>query len=248
MTLGGKDLYYHIKFKDTSKWFRWHMVPEEKTVEKKVFLSEDLYRERRKEFPPGTPEGFMEYRILVEETGRVLCEEGIFIIHATAFFWNQYAWLLTAPSGTGKTTQFNNWKRLWRDEVEILCGDMPVLRTDQSERIWVCPSPWNGKERMGFENHTDYPLGGIVFLKQADENRISSIDLHKMVWPIWHQFLGQCNTERQIRSRERFMNLLLDRYPVWLLENRGDEDSARMTRHVFEDYLNGKKNMGRETS
>ena len=91
---------------------------------------------------------------------------------------------------------------------------------------------------MGFENHTDYPLGGMVFLKQSNGNRITPIDLHKIVWPIWHQFIGQCDTERQIRSRERFLNLLLDKYPVWLLENRGDEDSTRMTRHIFEDCLN----------
>ena len=238
MTLGGKDLYYRIKFKDTPIWFRWHMVPSDNTNEKAISLSDDLYRERRKEFPSGTPEGFIEYRILVEETGRVLCEQGVFIIHATAFLWKQYAWLITAPSGTGKTTQFNNWKRLWDNEVRILCGDMPVLRTDASGRIWVCPSPWNGKERMGFENHTDYPLGGMVFLKQSNGNRITPIDLHKIVWPIWHQFIGQCDTERQIRSRERFLNLLLDKYPVWLLENRGDEDSTRMTRHIFEDCLN----------
>ena len=239
MTLGNVDLYYNLRFEDTAKWFRWHMLPEAASEQKPIVLSDELFQIRKPEFIPGTPDGYIEYRTLVEDTGRALCEQGVFIIHAVAFSWNNYAWLFTAPSGTGKTTQYRNWKQLWPDEVQILCGDMPVLRTDEKDDIWVCPSPWNGKERLGFDAHSDYPLGGVVWLRQSEENHMSPVNIHEMVWPVWHQFIGQCNTELQIRSRERFENLLLQKYPVWLLKNRGDSDSARLARNTFESYLKG---------
>ena len=208
-----------------------------------LFVPEDLLERRRPIFSAGVPDDYMEYRVCVEVTGRALADRGCFLFHATAFEWRGFAWLMTAPSGTGKSTQYHNWKKLWPDEVSILCGDMPALSLDDGGNVWVHPSPWNGKEREGFENHHSVPLGGIVFLKQGDADSIENAPLDKLIRPLWHQFIGQADTELQIRNREHFLDHMLRHYPFWLLENRGDYSSAQLTKSTFEEYLS-RRQMG----
>ena len=237
MKLGGIPLFYDLRYDSTIRWFKWYMEPSSEGAGEPIRLEDSLYLERKKTFNPCTAESFIEYRILVEPTGRKLSEKGLFIFHAVAFAWKGYAWLLTAPSGTGKTTHYLNWKRMWPDETQIICGDMPVLKQDGNGRIVVFPSPWNGKERMGFENNKSYPLGGIVYLVQSDQNVIERADFRKMILPLWNQFIGIPYKEEQIRSMERFANTLFGKYPVWNLENRGDTSSTQLIRKTFEKSL-----------
>lgn len=49
------------------------------------------------------------------------------IFHGVAFIWRGQAWLLTALSGTGKTTHYIQWKRQYGGEISIINGDKPVL-------------------------------------------------------------------------------------------------------------------------
>ena len=236
MNLGGVLLNYALCYEETQKWFRWHMVSSTEEIKDPVSLTYDIIRERRNSFSPGVSDSFVEFRILVEPTGKKLCEYGVFIMHAVAFLWNGCAWLLTAPSGTGKTTQYLNWKKLFPEEVSMICGDMPILKAESDGKIMVYPSPWNGKERMGFENHNSYPLGGIIYLMQADHNRFEKADFRELILPLWIQFVGIPDTETQIRSKEHFANILFSRYPVWKYENMGDEASTLKMRKALSEY------------
>ena len=229
---------YALQFEDTYKWFRWHMVPTTKENKNPIRITDELIRERRFVFAPGTPDSFIEYRTLVESTGKELCKYSIFIMHAVAFLWEGYTWLLTAPSGTGKTTQYLNWKNLYPDEVSIICGDIPVLKEEKNQIVYVYPSPWNGKERIGFENHESYPLGGIIYLVQSDHNKMEIANFRELVLPLWCQFVGLPDTEFQIRLKEHFANLLFSRYPIWKFENRGDISSTiLMHDNLFKSVL-----------
>lgn len=267
MELAGQRLFYNFYHENTVRWFEWHMKQVTSPLpcsslsnqnsprydyrskqllspDSPIFVPLEMIQLRLPEFDPDVPEDYVEYRVCVEVAGRALANKGCFIFHATAFFWRDLAWLLTAPSGTGKSTQFHIWKKLWPEEVSILCGDMPALSLDPHGTVWVHPSPWNGKEREGFENHYSAPLGGIVFLKQDDANYISEAPLSKLIRPLWHQFIGQADTALQIRNREHFLNQTLRHHPFWLLENRGDIASAQLTRRTFEEYLQRRQENG----
>jgi len=241
MVLAEYPIYYQLRNETAAKWFEWHICPANEIPDYAIRLTDEILEKNRSLFSLETPEDYMEYRLLVSQTCRLLAENERFIIHSVAFIWKGLAWLLTAPSGTGKTTQFKLWKTLWPDEVRILCGDMPLLHIRPDEKIWVYPSPWNGNERFGFNSHDPIPLGGIVYLEQGVNNKIEAADLHKIILPLWNQDADYEDTELQIRSRAYFFDYLLSCYPVWMLINRGDRKSAMMTRYTIEQYLQEKK-------
>ncbi len=147
------------------------------------------------------------------------------IFHGVAFIWRGQAWLLTALSGTGKTTHYIQWKRQYGGEISIINGDKPVLDFSE-EGISVHPSPWRGKENMG--SMRSAPLGGIIMLKQGQENAMRRVEPKEVVVELFMQFLFTRSTPLDVQRVCALEERLLQTVPVWQLVNRGDEASARL--------------------
>lgn len=186
-------------------------------------------------YPPESTEAYVEYMELCPALSSALLPFGRVIFHAVAFLWRGRAWLLTAPSGTGKSTQYCQWKLLYGDQLQIINGDKPILYTREGE-VYVTSSPWTGKEMMS--QQLTAPLGGIICLEQAEENRIRRLSTREAVGPLYAQFLFDCAGPEEVHAVCRLEEAMLRR-PVWLLENRGDADSARLCHQTLEDWLAG---------
>ena len=112
--------------------------------------------------PEENPEYYAEYKALIGPTSAFLLRFRCCIFHAVAFLWQGKAWLLTAPSGTGKSTQFMNWRRLHPAEITMICGDMPVLELREDDSVWVHSSNWNGKEGIGSKTRSYFWINAFV--------------------------------------------------------------------------------------
>ena len=152
------------------------------------------------------------------------------IFHGVAFIWRGQAWLLTALSGTGKTTHYIQWKRQYGGEISIINGDKPVLDFSE-EGISVHPSPWRGKENMG--SMRSAPLGGIIMLKQGQENAMRRVEPKEVVAELFMLFQFTRSTPLDVRRVCALEERLLQSVPVWQLVNRGDEASARLCRDTL---------------
>ncbi len=183
--------------------------------------------------PPGYDDAYVEFRTLTELSSRFLLPFGCCFFHAVSFQWMGRAWLLTAPSGTGKTTQFLNWQRLHPEEISIICGDMPLLEQRSDGSVWVHSSPWNGKERFGRKKNVSAPLAGIVLLEQGSENRMIPLAPRDAVIPFFPQFIAFPETEEQILALANLMDHLLKSVPLWKLINLGDDASTELLRKAF---------------
>ena len=179
-----------------------------------------------------------EYHLLHLVISNALLPYHRCIFHGTAFLWQGKAWLFTAPSGTGKTTQFKRWRALYRNEVRILNGDKPILEFMPDGQIMVHPSPWKGKERWG--SMLKAPLAGIIYLEQGKENTITRLTPQEAVIPIYKQVIYLPEKEEHIRAVCRLEDALLRNIPVWKLVNLGDLDSAQLTHDVLLKYLEEK--------
>ena len=175
------------------------------------------------------PPAAVEFKALCGLTGRFLLRWDCCLFHAVAFLFQGRAWLLTAPSGTGKTTQFMNWRKLAASEILMISGDIPVLEL-REDGIWVHPSPWNGKEAIGSLHSA--PLGGIVLLEQGKENRIGRLSTREAIEALFTQFTFTPETEEEIRACCRIMEGLLAQ-PVWKLVNLGDIASTELLRKTL---------------
>ena len=235
----GNIIRYRFRYPGTER-FLLPYITENPGDTYDILASEEHIESQRPYYPEDQEDAYVEYKSLIELTSRALLPHACCLFHAVAFLWNGYAWLITGPSGAGKTTQYKRWKITYRNAVEMICGDMPLLEWKEDDTIWVHPSPWNGKERI--KGKVSAPLGGIVLLEQDEENSIRIMSAEDCGVPIFLQMAVRPETEEQILMTADLVNRLLSRYPVWRLENRGDAEAAMLTAQTFLKHIQKDRN------
>lgn len=184
---------------------------------------------------------FLEFQALMLKTGNELLLHDRALFHGAALLWKDRAWIFTAPSGTGKTTQLKHWQKILQQEVTIINGDKPLLECRCGGDIWVHSSPWRGKERYG-KPGVNGKLGGIILLRQGKENKIRRIDPKDAVLPLFTEFVSFPEDTRQLECQAQILDQILDAVPVWELVNKGNPASARLTIGIIGRYLEESEN------
>lgn len=112
--------------------------------------------------------GLEVWRYLMLE--RLLCREGAAVLHSASVIWQGRAILFTAPSGTGKSTQAELWKRY--AGAAGLNGDRNILLC--REGVWtVCGLPWHGSSADCAS--VEVPLGAIVVVRRAPASSVTKL-------------------------------------------------------------------------
>lgn len=230
MNYAGHVVHYAFNYPETR--FRFRPLPRPASgADYDIRATAEQIEKTRSLLPPDARDGFVEFRALIGLTARELLKYDCCIFHCVSFVWQGRTFLLTAPTGTGKTTQYFNWERLFPGEITMISGDMPVLERREDGSVWAHPSPWNGKEHIG--SAVCGPVAGIALLEQGNENRISPLFPRDAILPFFGQFIVRPDTEEQIRSLARLMDQMLSRIPCFRFVNRGDEASTRLLRSVL---------------
>ena len=191
---------------------------------KMISLPRDEIAKRMSDFGS---EAFTEFNLLLVHMCNLFLPYKRCLFHGVAICVDDRAWIITAPSGTGKSTQYRLWKELYGDEIRLICGDKPILEFQSSGNIVVHPSPWRGKER--WPGSDSAKLAGIVYLEQGEYNSICRMSVSEAVVPLYTQILYQPENETEIRQAAAMLDRILQQIPVWKLVNIGDEESARLT-------------------
>lgn len=105
----------------------------------------------------------------------VLFSKGI-VIHAAAIVHEGKGLIFSAPSGTGKSTQADLWKK-YRG-AQILNGDRPCLRQNGGQ-VYVYGTPWSGTSKQYLNKKA--PLSAIFILRQAPVNKIHRLSAEEAV-------------------------------------------------------------------
>ena len=232
----GHPVRYAFLNPSTRQHFKFWLKPVD-GEEYDIKATPELVARTLAHMPEENPEYYAEYKSLILPTSAFLQQYCCSLLHAVAFLWHGRAWLLTAPSGTGKTTQFLNWRKLHPAEITMICGDMPVLELRDDGSVWVHASNWNGKEGVG--SFQAAPLGGIVLLSQGKENRIVPLDARQAIPALFEQFVSTYETEEQIRTVCALMDAMLSRYPAWKYTNLGDDASTELLRAAIAKETGG---------
>ena len=223
----GHPVKYAFRYPATREHFRKWLEPGEGEADLQATPDEIAFAHSL--IPSENPEDIAEFKSLIGLTSNFLLRWDCCLFHAVSFLWRERAWLLTAPSGTGKTTQFLNWRKFAPLEIMMISGDIPMLE-QRGQELWVHPSPWNGKETIG--TLFSAPLGGTVILEQGSENRISSLTAREALPALIEQLTAQPETEAEILAMCRILEGVLKR-PVWKLVNRGDLASTELLRRTL---------------
>lgn len=228
-TFAGHLIRFRFNCLTTHYYFR-DFLTETQETDDDIRVSSDLFAYAKNNLPPGSRPGYIEYRACIGLTARYLLQWNCSIFHAVSFIWKDRAWLLTGPSGTGKTTQFRNWQRLYPDEIQMISGDMPVIEKKR-DSVFVHPSSWNGKEN--YHGNCSAPLGGIIILEQGKENSLKEKNLSADLIVVLEQMLVRPKNEDEIRQLSCLVETMFS-VPVLRFINRGDDDSTKLLRKIIE--------------
>lgn len=121
---------------------------------------------------------------------------GMVAIHSASLLYKGKAWIFSGHSGAGKSTHTNLWKELYH--TPIINGDLNLLALHDGQ-AFVYGIPWCGTS--GICDTKSYPLGGIILLKQAPQNRIEALSedqklllvSQRLISPIWTAALFDTN-------------------------------------------------------
>ena len=230
MDYAGHPIRYRLYYPATRYQFHPWLRPAEGT-DFDVAATAELLELGRSFLPEDSSDAYIEYRVLIELTARALLRWECCIFHSVSFLWEGTVFLLAAPSGTGKTTQFLNWQRLHPGEITMISGDMPVLEKRNDGSVWAHPSSWNGKENIG--SRYCGPVGGIVLLEQGADNVIQPLMPEQAILPLLMQFMVRPETEEEILALAGLMDQMLKNIPCLKLINTGDDASTELLRHTL---------------
>ena len=151
-------------------------------------------------------------------------------MHASVVSLEGKGYLMTAPSGTGKSTHTRLWRQCF-DQCELVNDDNPVVRIEQGKAM-VYGSPWSGKTPC--YRNVCHPVGAYVRLFQEPENNIhpyQPLEAYAMLLPamscmVWDKRM-QTGVSKTVAEMVRLN-------PMYRLGCRPDEAAARLCRDTIQ--------------
>ena len=143
------------------------------------------------------------------------------ILHASAVIYQGQAYVFTAPSGTGKSTQADIWNR--ELGAEIMNGDKVVISVKDGKCI-AYGSPVAGSS--GIYKNIEAPIAAIIQLQQSDMNMIVQAS---KVSEYFALYSGMVKSSYDSGFNQRLLpciEKILQRVPVLTLACRPEREAA----------------------
>lgn len=164
-----------------------------------------------------------------------LLQHGDMILHASYIAWNGQAILFAAPSGTGKSTQADLWRRY--AGAELVNGDRALI--SRKNGVWYsCGYPCCGSSAVCM-NRT-LPLSMIVILEQGDRNRIVSLSASEKIRAVVSGTELFPWDSAEIGRALDLAEILAANVPVIRLICRPDEEAVNLLRNKWKEIIYGK--------
>lgn len=163
---------------------------------------------------------------------RVTCLDGV-MIHSSCISYKGKAVLFSADSGTGKSTHTGLWKELYKDDVEFINDDKPIIRIIDGV-AYAFGTPWSGKTALN--SNISAPLKGIVVLERGLENQIEKVQLSDVISTVFANIIvPNENNEIATQALQQYSKVL-SLVPIYRLKcNISLEAPQVVKEEVFKD-------------
>lgn len=147
------------------------------------------------------------------------------MLHASAVAIDGRAYVFSGPCGAGKSTHTRLWQQTFGEAAQVFNDDKPALRR-VDDRWYAYGTPWCGKD--GINLNQKWPLGGICFLVQGEENRIRRLTSVEAVGRLMGQTIYKLYP-KEMELLLKHMDTLVQEIPIFELENRPEEAAAQLS-------------------
>lgn len=160
---------------------------------------------------------------------QIFMYKGGLILHSAFIEWQKKGILFTAPSGTGKSTQAELWRKY--QDAEIINGDRAVLR--RLENSWQASGlPYAGSSKI-FRNES-WDIGAIVVLRQGTVNEIQRLrPVEAFKWIYSELIIRHWDETYQHNLMELLSDLAVN-VPVYLMKCLPDESAVNKLKSCLE--------------
>ena len=153
-----------------------------------------------------------------------------YILHSSYIVYQDQAILFTAPSGTGKSTQADLWKK-YRD-IEIINGDRTLLTKD-GDQFYANGWPICGSSKICHNRR--YPLKAIVMLEQGPTNVIRELTSIEKTRGLLKEITINYHNQEYLDNALNFIEQLIKELPIIILSCTISQEAV----DILDDYLKG---------
>jgi len=184
----------------------------EKEPDVTINLSEKFFLDRQKE-NPHLPLAEVEAIFTASYFYTEIVKFGGVMLHASCVQYENYAYLFSANSGTGKSTHTHLWLKKF-PEAEILNDDKPAIRYIDG-KFYAFGTPWSGKFDESINAKTE--IAGITFLSRGETNEIERVDGNTVTIDFLNQTVRPTNKNYMLQFMET-LDKVLSQVPVYRLK------------------------------
>lgn len=201
MNVGGRTLKQAEKYLSKNQ---------NKTPDIKINVSKKRIEDAVKDHPELSEDDW-EYLLTGSDFYTYLLDFDGMLLHSSCVVVNDYAYLFSADSGTGKSTHTNLWLAKFKENAYILNDDKPAIRKIDG-KIYACGTPWSGKYDISRPNIV--PVAAIALLQRNDTNYIKPAETKKGVFTIFSQTVRRLNKEH-INKLFDNVEMLFENIPIY---------------------------------
>lgn len=185
-----------------------------------------------KQAQPEMDEETCEYIATGVSFYRQLPKHNALIIHSSAVMMDGYAYLFSAPCGTGKSTHTSLWQEAFgADRAQILNDDKPALRFEDG-RWYAYGTPWSGKTSLNINQRV--PVGGICILSRGETNEIVPYGGIRATTELLEQ-TTRYGKEEYCGKLLELMDSLITNVPVWKLKCNPTTEAALVSHKAMSE-------------
>lgn len=221
--IAGLTTHMEYYYERLSKQAEAYVTNEQDTPDILIHFSKDYLRERQKE-NPHLSMNECEYIWTGAEFYHQLLNYRGFMLHASGVVYKGYAYLFSAPSGTGKSTHTGLWQKHFGSKAQIINDDKPAIRIHE-DGVFVYGTPWSGKTALNL--NIKVPLKAICFIERSPKNHIRQIPARDAIGMILNQTLRPPDLS-QMDKLLACLDTLLQKIPIYQMGCNISEEAAEL--------------------
>ena len=161
------------------------------------------------------------YRTIAEQTPKY----DTFLFHGSCVAVDGLGYMITAKSGTGKSTHTRLWRELLGDRAVMVNDDKPLIHIAENG-AFAYGTPWDGKHHLS--NNIAVPLKAVCILERSAENRIREITPSEALPMLLQQVYRPMNAAAMARTLN-LIDLLAGHVKLYRLGCNMDVSAAELS-------------------
>lgn len=167
---------------------------------------------------------------------KILLKYNGIILHSSFINFKNKAILFSAPSGTGKSTQADLWKKY--KNAEVINGDRSAL-IKKDGRWFAYGIPMSGTS--GICLNKKILVGAVVLLKQGMENKVCKLNNRDAFRGIYREVTINNWSAEETDKGMQLVSDFIKENDIYLLECKIDEGAVNCLYEVLEDRFDDKE-------